>query len=168
MLLTCQVFSNFKRAPAEGLLWQILYLLIKEKSLVFCASPYPDSSDRGGAVVRVFWTGTSRERGAAVGTDKYCFIHSSGKEWSKQIKSKAMPAVIALFASRHLTLPWKLVLGQPRKEPSLCESESALLKSLVKPAHNWSPLWDQHQDYFVGVFSPNWVNGIQLMNFLLS
>lgn len=30
------------------------------------------------------------------------------------------------------------------------------------------PLWDQHQDFFVGIFSPNWINGIQLMNFLLT
>lgn len=35
-MLTCQFFINSERAPPQMLLWHILYLIIKEKSLVLC------------------------------------------------------------------------------------------------------------------------------------
>lgn len=61
-----------------------------------------------------------RERGAAVrGLINVALSTVLVKSGARRSSQKLCLAVIALFASSHLTLPWKLVLGQPRKEPSL-------------------------------------------------
>lgn len=79
-------------------------------------------------MVRVFWVDTRAQgkRSSCQGNDVCCFIHSSGKEWSKQIKSKSYAYCHCLLCLQTFDPALEVGLGPTKKRAITVVTQSQL------------------------------------------